>query len=188
MLSPAQLRAAFPVLRNPANRNRPVFLTTAQFHYAFGNAISERESAQLHDAWAIPAPGRPLFEAAFANLASHSPTRVDTGNSARGPLLLISGRQDHAVPDRATSSAFRQYRHSAAVTDLKRLAGRGHSLTIDSGWREVADIVLDWPAAGGRRQADARAGNRDKPGRPARESGGWRLYLPDPGDRRPGSS
>ena len=144
VLPPAQLRAAFPVLGKPANRNRSVSLTAAQFRYAFGNALPERESAQLYDAWTIPAPGRPLFEAAFANFTPHSPAKVNTQNSARGPLLLISGLQDHTVPDSVTHATFGQYRHSTAVTDLRRLAGRGHSLTIDSGWREVADTALNW--------------------------------------------
>jgi len=144
VLPPAQLRAAFPVLSSPANRNRTVSLTAAQFRYAFGNALSEQESAQLYDAWTIPAPGRPLFEAAFANFTRHSPAKVNTRNSARGPLLLISGQKDHTVPDVVTHSTFKQYRHSTAVTDLRRLAGRGHSLTIDSGWREVADTALNW--------------------------------------------
>jgi pimeloyl-ACP methyl ester carboxylesterase len=194
VLSPAQLRAAFSVLGNPANRNRSVSLTAAQFRYAFGNALSERESAQLHDAWNIPAPGRPLFEAAFANLTPHSPAKVNTRNSARGPLLLISGEKDHAVPDLVTHSTYNQYRHSTAVTDLKRVADRGHSLTIDSGWREVADTVLNWLNAHSRRWADARAGDRGRPNRaaelkpqrqaPAREAGGWGLYLPEPDGRR----
>jgi pimeloyl-ACP methyl ester carboxylesterase len=143
VLPPAQMRAAFPVLGNPANRNRSVSLT-AQFRYAFGNALSERESAQLYDAWTIPAPGRPLFEAALANLTPHSAAKVNTRNSARGPLLLISGQKDHTVPDSVTRATFSQYRHSTAVTDLRRLADRGHSLTIDSGWREVADTALNW--------------------------------------------
>lgn len=132
---------------NPANRKRWVSLTAAQFRYAFGNALSERESAQLYDAWNIPAPGRPLFEAAFANLTPHSPAKVNTRNSARGPLLLISGQKDHTVPDSVTHATFNQYRHLTAVTDLRRLADCGHSLTIDSGWREVADTVLSWLTA-----------------------------------------
>jgi pimeloyl-ACP methyl ester carboxylesterase len=144
LLPPAQLRAAFPVLGKPANRNRAVSLTAAQFRYAFGNALPERESAQLYDTWTIPAPGRPLFEAAFANLTPHSPAKVNTRNSARGPLLLISGQKDHTVPDSVTHATFSQYRHSTAVTDLRRLANRGHSLTIDSSWREVADTALTW--------------------------------------------
>jgi pimeloyl-ACP methyl ester carboxylesterase len=144
VLPPAQLRSAFPGLRNPANRKRTVSLTPKQFRYAFANAVSERESAELYEAWAIPGPGRPLFEAAFANFSPNSPAKVNTRNSSRGPLLLISGKQDHTVPDVVTRSTFKQYRHSTAVTDLEQIHNRGHSLTIDSGWRDVANIALNW--------------------------------------------
>jgi alpha-beta hydrolase superfamily lysophospholipase len=149
-MRPSQLRAGFPVLANPANRNRSVSLTAAQFRYAFGNTVSEQEAARLYEVWTIPAPGRPLFEAVLANITPHSAAKVDTGNCARGPLLLISGLRDRAVPDAVTHAAFKQYRHSTAVTELKRLAGRGHSLTIDSGWPEVADTALRWLNALGR--------------------------------------
>jgi hypothetical protein len=30
------------------------------------------------------------------------------------------------------------------VTDYREFPDRGHSLTIDKGWREVADTVLAW--------------------------------------------
>jgi alpha-beta hydrolase superfamily lysophospholipase len=183
--SPAQLRAAFPAWRNPANRNRPVSLTAAQFRYAFGNAVSERESAQLHDAWSIPAPGRALFEAAFANLTPHSPAQVNTRNAARGPLLLISGQKDHAVPDSVTYATSRQYRHSTAVTDLRQAASRGHSLTIDSGWHEIAGTVLNWLLIQTlRRPAGTSTAGPDRPDHPAREPGGWGLYWPEPDDHR----
>jgi pimeloyl-ACP methyl ester carboxylesterase len=177
----SQLRAGFPVLANPANKNRSVSLTAAQFRYAFGSAVSAREAAQLYEAWSIPAPGRPLFEAVLANLIPHSAARVDTRNGTRGPLLLISGLRDRAVPDAVTYAAYRQYRHSAAVTELKRIAGRGHSLTIDSGWREVADTALSWLNALGRQPGGIRPGEPDHPDHPAREPGGWGLYLPKPG-------
>jgi pimeloyl-ACP methyl ester carboxylesterase len=144
VLPPAQLRSAFPVLSNPANRKRSVSLTAAQFRYAFGNAISVQESARLYDAWNIPGPGRPLFEAAFANFDRHSPAKVNTRNSARGPLLLISGQRDHTAPDIVTHSTYSQYRHSTAVTDLRRFADRGHSLTIDSGRRDITETALNW--------------------------------------------
>ena len=139
----AQLRSAFPVLGNPANRNRTVALTAAQFRYGFGNAVSEKESAELHERWTIPSPGRPLFEAAVANFSPHSPAKVDTANATRGPLLLISGKQDHTVPDVVTRAAYKLYRTSPAVTELLQF-DRGHSLTIDSGWREIADAALTW--------------------------------------------
>jgi alpha-beta hydrolase superfamily lysophospholipase len=142
----AQLRAALPALGNPANLRRPVSLTEEEFRFGFGNALSEEESAELYSKWAIPSPARPLFQAATANFSLHSQAKVDTGNQARGPLLLISGTEDHTVPDVTTRSTLKQYRHSAAVTELKQFEHRGHSLTIDSGWKEVADAVLPWLA------------------------------------------
>jgi pimeloyl-ACP methyl ester carboxylesterase len=98
----------------------------------------------------VPAPGQPLFEAAEANFRLHSPDAVDTRNEDRGPLLLIMGGQDHTVPEAITKSTLKQYRHSDAVTDLEEFADRGHSLTIDSGWRDVADTRLAWLAKQGR--------------------------------------
>lgn len=143
------LRSAFPVLHNPANAHRAVSLTAEQFRYAFGNAISAEESDALHERWTIPAPGRPLFQAATANLSRHSEAEVDTARSDRGPLLLVAGGQDHTAPEAVTRATLEQYRHSSAVTDLQVLDDRGHSLTIDSGWRGVADVVLTWLAEQG---------------------------------------
>jgi pimeloyl-ACP methyl ester carboxylesterase len=138
------LRATFPVFRNPANKHRSVSLTPEQFRFAFGNAISEEESAELYERWTIPAPGKPLYEAAAANFNPHSPAKVDTGNAGRGPLLLISGGKDHTVPETVTRATLKQYRHSEAVTDILGFPDRGHSLTIDGGWREVAETALRW--------------------------------------------
>ena len=140
----AQLRSGLPALGNPANLHRSVSLTQKEFRYGFGNAVSEEESDALYDRWTIPSPARPLFQAAAANFVMHSQAKVDTAKEDRGPLLLISGTADHTVPDVVTRSTFKQYRDSTAVTELKQFEGRGHSLTIDSGWREVADAVLDW--------------------------------------------
>jgi pimeloyl-ACP methyl ester carboxylesterase len=140
----AQLRSGFPALGNPANLHRSVSLTQKEFRFAFGNAVSEEESEELHDRWTIPSPARPLFQAAAANFVMHSQAKVDTANSERGPLLLISGTADHTVPDVVTRSTLKQYRDSTAVTELKQFEGRGHSLTIDSGWREVAEAILAW--------------------------------------------
>lgn len=138
------LRATLPVFRHPANKHRAVSLTREQFRFAFGNAVSEEESDQLFERWTIPAPGRPLFEAAAANFNPHSPAKVDTDNQSRGPLLLIASGKDHTVPEAVTRSTLKQYRHSDAVTDLETFSDRGHSLTIDSGWAEVAETCLTW--------------------------------------------
>jgi pimeloyl-ACP methyl ester carboxylesterase len=143
-----QLRAAGPILANPLNRRKALALTPGQFRYGFANALSEAECQELYDAWTIPSPARPLFEAANGNFNPHSPAKVDTHNNTRGPLLLISGRQDHIVPDAIVRAAYRLYRHSAAVTELRQV-DRGHSLVVDSGWREIADLVMNWLAAQG---------------------------------------
>src|SRR3954469_10895618 len=143
------LKATLPVFKNPANKHRSVSLTAEQFRFAFGNAIPEEESADLFESWAIPAPGKPLFEAAAANFNPHSPAKVDTRNSARGPLLLIMGGKDHTVPEAVTRATLKQYRHSDAVTDIFEFPDRAHSLTIDHGWQDVADKCLSWLAEQG---------------------------------------
>jgi alpha-beta hydrolase superfamily lysophospholipase len=140
----AQLRSALPALGNPTNLHKAVSLTEKEFRFGFGNAVSEEESTELYRKWTIPSPARPLFQAAAANFVLHSEAAVNTANENRGPLLLISGTADHTVPDVVTRSTLKQYRHSTAVTELKQFEGRGHSLTIDHGWKDVADAVLDW--------------------------------------------
>lgn len=142
----AQLRAGLPALGNPANLHRAVALTQKEFRFGFGNALTVEESDELYAKWAVPSPARPVFQAAAANFVLHSQAEVDTDNETRGPLLLISGLEDHTVPDVVTRSTFKQYRDSSAVTELRQFEGRGHSLTIDAGWREVADAVLVWLA------------------------------------------
>jgi pimeloyl-ACP methyl ester carboxylesterase len=138
------LRSTLPVFKNPANIHKAVSLTAAQFRYSFGNALSDTESDDLYQRWNIPAPGRPLFEAAAANFSLHSPDKVQTRNQDRGPLLLVMGGQDHTVPEAITKSTLKQYRHSDAVTDLEEFPDRGHSLTIDAGWAAVAEAALAW--------------------------------------------
>ena len=143
-LPPSALKVASIALRNPANKKRAVALTDQQFRYGFGNALSATESAQLFERWTIPSPGKPLFEAAFANFMPHSPAKVNTGNATRGPLLITAGGKDHTVPAAISRSTLKLYRKSPAVTELKEFPDRGHSLALDSGWRDVADAVLAW--------------------------------------------
>jgi alpha-beta hydrolase superfamily lysophospholipase len=140
----SSLRATLPVSKNPANKHKAVSLTSEQFRYSFGNAVSAEESERLYEDWTIPAPGKPLFEAAAANFSLHSPAAVNTHNDDRGPLLLITGGKDHTVPEVITKSTLKQYRDSLAVTDLLEFPDRGHSLVVDSGWREVATTCLEW--------------------------------------------
>ena len=140
----SSLRSTLPVFKNPENRHRAVMLTAEQFRYSFGNALTGEESAKLWEEWAVPSPGKPLFEAAAANFSLHSPAKVDTRNEERGPLLLIMGGQDHTVPEAITKSTLKQYRYSPQVTELLEFKDRGHSLTIDSGSGDVAKACLSW--------------------------------------------
>lgn len=142
----AQLRSAFPVLGNPLNKGRAKGLTREQWRFAFGNALTAEESDALWEQLAIPSPGKPLFEAATANFAPNSPAKVDTANDTRGPLLITGGTVDHTVPLVSTKAAHRLYAKSAAITDFHEFEGRGHSLTIDSGWEDVANTTLAWLA------------------------------------------
>jgi pimeloyl-ACP methyl ester carboxylesterase len=136
------LRSASAALGNPANRHRAVPLTYDQFRYAFANAVTEDEAKELYEKFAVPASGLPLFQAAAANLNPWTEAKVDTGNPDRGPMLLISGEKDHTVPWAITNASYRQQSHNKGVTEIVEMPNRGHALTIDSGWREVADTAL----------------------------------------------
>jgi non-heme chloroperoxidase len=138
----AAIRTTMPVLSNPANRNRAVTLTLEQFRYGWANALSDEESKRLYDEFHVAAPGRPIFQAAFANFNPGAETKVDTRNPQRGPLLITTGENDHAVPPAMSRAAFKKQSHNEGVTEHAVLAGRDHSLTIDDKWREVADTAL----------------------------------------------
>ncbi|MGZ8649258.1 MAG: alpha/beta hydrolase [Solirubrobacteraceae bacterium] len=136
------LKSSSPVLSNPANRNRAVPLTYDQFRFGFANAVSEEEAKELYETFAVPAPGAPLFQAATANLNPWTEAKVDTKNPERGPLLIISGEKDNSVPWSIANASFKKQKHNDGVTEIVEIPGRGHALTIDSGWREVADTAL----------------------------------------------
>jgi non-heme chloroperoxidase len=138
------LKAGRPVLGNPANLSRAVPLTFDQFRYSFANAVSEEEAKELFETFAVPAPGAPLFQAATANLNPWTEAKVDSENPERGPLLIISGEKDHTVPFALSNAAFKKQERNPGVTEFAEIAGRGHALTIDSGWREVADKALEF--------------------------------------------
>lgn len=140
----AQIRSALPVLSNPRNKRRAVMLSERQFRYSFGNALSREESRDLYARFAIPGPGRPLFEVTSAAKNPESPTAVDTHTATRGPLLIIGGGADHTVPEVVAREAYELYHDSAAVTEYHAFPGRGHSLVFDHGWKDVADHTLTW--------------------------------------------
>jgi non-heme chloroperoxidase len=136
------LKSAFPVLGNPANRGRAVLITMEQFRYAFANAVSEAEAKELYETYVVPAPGKPLFQAAFANVNPGTEVKVDTSNPRRGPLLIIEGEKDNIAPWAIANASYNRQRRNPGVTEIQRIPGRGHSLVIDSGWREVAETAL----------------------------------------------
>ena len=136
------LKSASPVLGNPANRNRAVPLTYDQFRYAFANAVGEDEARQLYETYAVSASGTPIFQAAAANLNPWTEAKVDSKSPDRGPLLIISGEQDHTVPWAIANASYKKQKRNEGVTEIVEIPGRGHSLTIDSGWREVAETAL----------------------------------------------
>jgi len=136
------LRSGSPVLRNPTNRHRAVPLTYDQFRFAFANAVGEDEAKDLYEKFAVPAPGEPLFQAAAANLNPWTEAKVDTKNPKRGPMLIISGELDHTVPWSISNASYKRERRNDGVTEIVKIPNRGHALTIDSGWREVADTAL----------------------------------------------
>src|SRR4051795_2509308 len=132
------LKSAKPVLGNPLNRHRAVPLTYDQFRYGFANAVEEDEAKALYEEFAVPASGAPLFQAATANLNPWTEAKVDTENLERGPLLLISGETDNTVPWAIVHASFEKQKRNPGVTEIVQIPNRGHALTIDSGWREVA--------------------------------------------------
>ena len=136
------LKSAFPVLGNPANISRAVPLTYDQFRYAFANAVSEDEAKQLFEEYAVPAAGKPLFQAAVANFNPWTEAKVDHDNPDRGPLLVISGELDHTVPWAIANASYKRQSDNPGITEITEIKGRGHALTIDSGWREVCDTAL----------------------------------------------
>jgi non-heme chloroperoxidase len=138
----SSLRSASPVLKNPANYHRAVPLTYEQFRYSFANAVSEDEAKELYAAFSVPTSGEPLFEAAFANLNPWTEVKVDTKNPKRGPLLILEGEKDHVVPWAIANASYKRQRRNDGVTEIVKVPGRGHALTIDHGWQEVADIAL----------------------------------------------
>jgi non-heme chloroperoxidase len=138
------LKSAWPVLGNPANRNRAIPLTYDQFRYGFANAVSEDEAKSLYATYAVPASGVPLFQAATANLNPWTEAKVDVEREDRGPLLIMSGERDNTVPRAISHAAYEQQRRNPGITEFTEAPNRGHSIVIDGGWREVAQNAVDF--------------------------------------------
>jgi non-heme chloroperoxidase len=136
------LKSAGPVLKNPLNKGRAVTLTLDQFKYGWANALSDEEAKELYETYHVAAPGVALMQMANANLNPWTEAKADTKNPDRGPLLIIDGEKDHTVPWAIANASFKRQQRNEGVTEIKMIPNRGHSLTIDSGWREVADTAL----------------------------------------------
>jgi pimeloyl-ACP methyl ester carboxylesterase len=136
------LKSAAPVLTNPANRQRAVPLSYDQFRFGFANAVSEDEAKELYETFAVPASGAPIFQAAAANLNPWTEAKVNSKNPDRGPLLIISGEKDNTVPWAIANASYKKQSRNGGVTEITEIPNRGHALTIDGGWREVADKAL----------------------------------------------
>jgi pimeloyl-ACP methyl ester carboxylesterase len=136
------LRSSLPVLKNPLNRGRAVTLTFDQFKYGWANALNEDEARQLYERYHVAAPGVALMQMANANLNPLTEAKVDTENPERGPLLILEGEKDHTVAPAIANASYKRQRRNEGVTEIEQVPDRGHSLTIDHGWREVADKAL----------------------------------------------
>jgi len=143
----SQIKATFPVLRNPANRHRPVGFTPEQWHYAFANTFSEEESLALYERYHIPASGSIFWGSALANIhPGHDDNWVNYENDERAPLLFISGGEDHLMPPSVQRSNAKHYT-SRTVTEVKEYEGYAHLLPAQEGWQEIADYALEWAVA-----------------------------------------
>src|SRR5262249_54717499 len=138
------LRTASVALRNPANWNRAVPLSYEQFRYSFANVVGEDEAKELYLGYSVPGAGEPLFQAASANLNPWSEAKVNSTNPERGPMLIISADSDHTVPWAISNAAYKKQKRNEGVTEIVKMSGRGHALTIDAGWREVAEKALEF--------------------------------------------
>src|SRR5262245_15049670 len=140
----SQVRASFPVLKNPANRHKAVGLTFEQWQYTFTNTFDEDTGRRLYERYHIPASGHVFWGSALANIhPGKDDTHVDYKNPNRAPLLFISGSDDHLMPPKIQQSNAKHYKGEGTVTEVVEFEGP-HLLPLIDGWEKVADYALDW--------------------------------------------
>jgi pimeloyl-ACP methyl ester carboxylesterase len=139
-----QIRVVLPTLRNPANRHKAHMLTEEQFHYAFTNTMSEEQSRPIYERYAVPGPGRMLFQAGLANFNRNAASKIDFENPRRAPLLIMANGKDHTVPAASAKATFKLQSRSPSVTELKEYSDRSHFTAGEDGWEAIADYALDW--------------------------------------------
>jgi len=149
------LKVSLPFTINPFNLNKVGALSEGQFHYAFGNLLSEEESKKAYERYAVPGPDHVLFQASVANFNPRSATAVNFHNDDRPPLLMIAGGKDHIVPASTTKANFNLYKKSKALTDYKEFPERSHFTLGQAGWEEVADYALNWAVEHANQRATA---------------------------------
>ena len=140
----SSIRSSLPALKNPANNHKSVMLSPEEFHFAFTNTLSAEESLTVYDRYAVPGPGRVLFQAALANFNPHAATRIHFDNDTRAPLLIIAGSDDHVSPPVVNQATARLQRKSESETDYQEFPNRSHFILGQEGWQEVADYALTW--------------------------------------------
>jgi non-heme chloroperoxidase len=138
------LKGVGPFLVNPRTRGRAITLTFDQFKYGWANALDEQDAQELYDTFHVAGSGIALVQMGSANLNPWTEAKVDTKNPDRGPLLIIDGEKDHTVPWAIAHAAYKRQRRNPGVTEIVKIPNRGHSLTIDHGWGEVAQTALEF--------------------------------------------
>jgi pimeloyl-ACP methyl ester carboxylesterase len=149
------LRASWPALNNPFNRDKDVPLTLEQFHWCFTNALTREESDAVYDRYSIPGSARCFYQAGYANFNPRAATRVDYRNPNRAPLLLVTGAEDRICPPSVNRANAKKQRQAPAITESREYEGRCHYPGQD-GWEEVADFVLEWTLQEARSTAPVR--------------------------------
>jgi pimeloyl-ACP methyl ester carboxylesterase len=138
------LKGVGPFLLDPRTRSNAITLTYKQFRYSWANALEEQEAKDLYDTFHVAASGIALVQMGNANVNPGTQAKVDTKAAGRGPLLIIDGEKDHTVPWAIAHAAYKRQKRNPGMTKILKVPNRGHSLTIDHGWREVAQTALDF--------------------------------------------